>query len=70
MDKHLKFMKIALEYASKAYIQDEVPVGAVIVKDDHIVACASNTREQDNDTLGHAEINAIRKANDVLDKIG
>lgn len=67
MDKHLKFMKIALEYASKAYIQDEVPVGAVIVKDDHIVACASNTREQDNDTLGHAEINAIRKANDVLD---
>lgn len=67
MDKHLEFMKIALEYAGKAYVQDEVPVGAVIVKDDRIVACASNTREQDNDTLGHAEINAIRKANEILE---
>ena len=61
------YMKKALSYAKKAMLIDEVPVGAVIVKDDKIIASSYNTRESKKDSLGHAEINAIRKANKKLD---
>lgn len=57
-----EFMKIAIKEAKKAYSAGEVPVGAVIVKDGEIVAKGRNTREKDNSALGHAEINAIKKA--------
>ena len=60
------YMKKALKCAEKAALIDEVPVGAVIVKDDKIIASAYNTRESKNDALGHAEINATRKANKKL----
>jgi len=61
-----KYMNMALEEAKKAYIIGEVPVGAVIVKDDNIIAKAHNTVEQDNNSTRHAEMNVIRIACEKL----
>jgi len=61
-----KYMKKALMLAKKAYDLDEVPVGAVIVKDDKIIASSYNKREKTNDATSHAEINAIRRACKVI----
>ena len=60
------FMKAALKEARKAYLEDEVPVGAVIVKDGKIIARAHNIKEMKNDTTKHAEILAIQKASKKL----
>ncbi len=57
-----KFMKEALKEAKKALEQEEVPVGAIIVKDGKIIARAHNIKEQKNDATCHAEILAIKKA--------
>ena len=57
-----KFMLEALKEAEKSANFDEVPVGAVIVKDGKIIARGHNLREKTNDPTSHAEINAIRKA--------
>lgn len=57
-----KFMKKAVELAKKAKTLDEVPVGAVIVKDGKIVASSFNRREHLLDATAHAEIIAIKKA--------
>ena len=57
-----KFMALALKQAAKAYELDEVPIGAVIVKDGKVIARAYNNRESKLDPTGHAEIIAIRKA--------
>ncbi len=61
-----KYMRIALEEAKKAFQKGEIPVGAVIVKGEKIIAAAHNTREMENNVLGHAEINAIKKAAESL----
>jgi deoxycytidylate deaminase len=55
-------MKAALAEAKKAYMIAEVPVGAVIVYNNKIIARGHNTRETNQSVLGHAEINAIKKA--------
>lgn len=57
-----KFMLEALKEAEKSANFDEVPVGAVIVKDGKIIARGHNLREKSNDPTAHAEIVAIRKA--------
>ena len=57
-----KFMKEALKEAKKAYKKDEIPVGAVIVKDNKIIARAHNLKESKNNSICHAEILAIQKA--------
>ena len=57
-----KFMKEALKEAKKAYEKDEIPVGAVIVKDNKIIARAHNLKESKNNSICHAEILAIQKA--------
>ena len=57
-----KFMKEALKEARKAALIGEVPVGAIIVFDNKIIARGHNTREIKQSVLGHAEINAIQKA--------
>lgn len=57
-----KYMKIALKEAQKAALLDEVPVGAIIIKDSKIIARGHNLREKSNDPTSHAEVNAIRKA--------
>lgn len=56
------FMRKALDEARKAFFEDEVPVGAVIVRNGEIVASAHNTRENDKNALHHAEIKAIDEA--------
>lgn len=55
-------MKVALKEASKAYSKEEVPVGAVIVKDNKIIARAHNLKETNLNAVSHAEILAIQKA--------
>ena len=57
-----KFMLLALKEAEKSAIFDEVPVGAIIVKDSKVIARGHNLREKTNDPTAHAEIVAIRKA--------
>lgn len=57
-----KFMKKALKLAQKARDIDEVPVGAVVVKDGKIIASAYNQKEHKNLATAHAEILAINKA--------
>ncbi len=64
MDK--KFMLLALEEAKKAASLGEVPVGAVIVKNGEVVSCGHNKREQKQNALSHAEIEAINEACNVL----
>lgn len=61
-----KYMKLALKEAKKAYDKGEIPVGAIIVKDDQIIAKAHNLKEMKNDTTKHAEILAIQKASKKL----
>ncbi len=61
-----KFMALALEEAKKAASENEVPVGAVIVKDGKVIAAAHNKREQKQNALSHAEIEAINEACRVL----
>ena len=56
------FMKEALKEAKKALKYDEVPIGAVIVKDGKIIARGYNKMEKDNSPTSHAEIIAINKA--------
>ncbi len=58
-----KFMKEALKEAKKAFDKEEVPVGAVIVKDGKIIARAHNLKETKKNATSHAEILAIEKAN-------
>ena len=60
------YMKLALEQAQAAFQQDEVPVGAVIVREGTILAAAHNQREQLNDPTAHAEMIAITQASAAL----
>ena len=60
-------MNEALKEAKKAFKKEEVPIGAVIVKDDIIVARAHNLRETKKQACYHAEILAIQKACKKLD---
>lgn len=62
MERKEYFMKMAIKEAQKAYEKLEVPVGAVIVKDDKIIASAYNQKEEKNSPIRHAEIIAIEKA--------
>ena len=65
-DINNKFMKSAFKEAEKSYDKEEIPVGAVIVKDGKIIARGHNLKETKNDTTNHAEIIAIRKASKKL----
>jgi len=60
MDKY--FMERALKEAEQAFSEDEVPVGAVIVQDERIIASAHNQRETLRDPTAHAEVIAITQA--------
>ena len=57
-----EFMKRALENAKMAFEAGDVPVGAVIVKDNEIIAEAFNEREAGQSATAHAEILAIERA--------
>ena len=60
------FLQQAIEEAKIAANMEEVPVGAIIVKDNKIIASGHNTKERTNDPTNHAEIVAIREATKVL----
>ena len=66
MTLHERMMQLALEEARKAANEEEVPVGAVIVRNGSVIAAAHNQRESSNDPTAHAEILAIRKATEIL----
>lgn len=57
-----KYMEEAYKESIKAYKKNEIPVGAVIVYKDKIISKAYNNRQSSYNLLGHAEINAILKA--------
>src|SRR5690554_8207744 len=63
-DNH--FMKIALQEANKAFERGEVPVGAVIVTNQRVIARAHNLTETLNDVTAHAEMQAITAAANLL----
>ena len=56
------YMKMALFEAKKAYFEDEIPVGCVIVYKDEVIACGYNEKEGKNSAIRHAEIVAIEEA--------
>lgn len=60
------FMEMCLEEAEKAFQENEVPVGAVIVSDNKIVARSHNLTIRRNSPLAHAEILAISQASEAL----
>lgn len=60
------FMREALREAEKAFEEDEIPVGAVIVCNNHFVARAHNMTERLNDVTAHAEMQAFTSAADAL----
>ena len=66
MENDEKYIKEAIREAKLAALEDEVPIGCVIVKNGVIIARAHNQRDKTNNPLGHAETLAIKKASEVL----
>lgn len=60
------YMSKAIENAKKAFELDEVPVGAIIIKNNKIIASTYNLKEHNKDATSHAEILAIKQACHVL----
>jgi tRNA(adenine34) deaminase len=63
---HEHFMRLALREAEQALAEDEVPVGAVVVRHGELIAAAHNQREQLRDPTAHAEMIAITQAADAV----
>ncbi len=55
------FMSLAIKEAEAAFDEGEVPVGAVLVKGNEIIASTHNRKEEHNDPTAHAELNIIRE---------
>ena len=66
MEKDEKYMKLALDEARRAYSEGEIPIGAVIVCQDRVVARAHNLTETLCDVTAHAEMQAITAAANTL----
>lgn len=60
----IEYMKQALAEARKAYDEDEVPIGAIVVCNERVIARAHNLTETLNDVTAHAEMQAITAAAD------
>lgn len=63
-DRH--FMKVAIDEARRAYEEDEVPIGAVVVSEGRIIGRGHNLTEKLNDVTAHAEMQAITAAANYL----
>ena len=63
---HVKWMKVAFREAEKAFEQDEVPIGAVVVQNDQIIGRGYNQCESLIDPTAHAEIIAITSASNTI----
>ena len=66
IDSDQTYMQMALDLAQKAYHAEEVPVGALLVKDGEILATGFNQRECLQDPTAHAELLAVRTAAEAL----
>ncbi len=55
------FMRLALREAEAAFMENEVPVGAILIKDNRMIAAAHNTKEVKNDPTAHAELTVLRE---------
>ena len=64
--EHEKWMKLAFREAEKAFEQDEVPIGAVVVQNNQIIGRGYNQCENLNDSTAHAEIIAITSASNTI----
>ncbi len=62
LNQHEHFMRLALEQARAAAAWGDVPIGAVIMREGHVIAAAGNRRAVDADPTAHAEMLAIRAA--------
>jgi tRNA(adenine34) deaminase len=60
------YMRLALREAERALDHDDVPVGAVIVKDGEVIGSGHNERELRNDPTAHAEMLALREASQAV----
>lgn len=58
------FMREALKEAGKSLMKEEIPIGCVIVKDGKVIGRGHNAREELNQAIMHAEIMAIKEANE------
>src|SRR5204863_9886560 len=63
---HEAYMRMAYQEAEAALAENEVPIGAVIVHDNRVIAAAHNQREQLRDPTAHAEMIAITQAAEAL----
>jgi len=63
---HSTYMELALREARQALQENEVPVGAIIVRGERVVASAHNQREQLRDPTAHAEVIAITQAAEAV----
>jgi len=63
-----QYIRNALDLAREAVRRNEVPIGAVIVREGSIIAAASNRTIRDQDPTAHAELLAIREASSKLDR--
>ena len=61
-DNMEEYMKLAIKEAKKAFKTGDVPVGAIIVKNNKVIAKAHNMKEKNKNAIKHAEIIAIEKA--------
>ena len=59
-------MQLALDQAAAAAVHDDVPIGAVVVRDGQVIAARHNERELTGDPTAHAEVLAIRDAANVV----
>ena len=66
IDKHIFYMQEAYSLAKQAEALQEVPIGAVVVKDGIILGRGYNRREMDGNPIAHAEIVAIQEASQAL----
>ena len=64
---NIDFMRLAISEAEKAFERDSVPIGAVIVQNDRLIASAGNEVMKKKDPIAHAEILAIQRACEILD---
>jgi len=62
MEREERYMQLAIAEAKKAENMQEVPIGAVVVLNDEVVAAAHNRRETDQNAVAHAELLAIEEA--------
>ena len=58
----LDYMNLAIKESQKAYKKQDIPVGCVIVLNNKVISKAYNNRQKKHSIIGHAEINAILKA--------